>query len=89
MVATTKDALGDSGATSNFILVEAAGDPRNWDTCGGSAIAANNQHMPVMGAQEMRWQELPPQTHKVLEGLNDTILSVPRLADQGMCTRFL
>lgn len=69
--------------------VEAAGDPRNWDTCRGSAIAANNQHMPVMGAQEMRWQELPPQTHKVLEGLNDTILSVPRLADQGMCSIFL
>jgi hypothetical protein len=45
--------------------------------------------MPVRGALNMQWQELPPQTHKVLEGLNDTILSIPRLADQGMCSVFL
>ena len=85
----SRDALGDSGATSNFVPVEAAGDPSDWNTCRGSAIAANNQSMPVRGAHAMQWQELPPQTHKVLEGLNDTILSVPRLADQGLCSVFL
>lgn len=85
----SKDALGDSGATSNFVPVEAAGSPDKWQQCGGVAVAANNQSMPVQGAHAMKWQQLPPQTHKVLAGLNDTILSIPRLADQGMCSVFL
>ena len=85
----SRDALGDTGATSNFVPVEAAGNPSDWKACRGAAIAANNQSMPVQGAHVMQWQQLPPQTHKVLAGLNDTILSIPRLADQGMCSVFL
>ena len=85
----SRDALGDTGATSNFVPVEAAGNPGDWKACRGAAIAANNQSMPVQGAHVMQWQQLPPQTHKVLAGLNDTILSIPRLADQGMCSVFL
>jgi hypothetical protein len=45
----SRDALGDTGATSNFVPVEAAGNPNDWKACGGAAIAANNQSMPVQG----------------------------------------
>ena len=85
----SKDALGDSGATSNFVPVESAGSPDGWQKCGGVAVAANNQTMRVMGAHAMKWQNLPSQTHKVLPGLNDTIISVPRLADQGLISVFM
>ena len=84
----SNDALGDTAASNNYVPVAAAGNPDNWTKSGGIAIAANNQPMAVKGQYNMNWQGLPPQSHKVLENLSETILSIPRLADQGYCSLF-
>jgi hypothetical protein len=88
-VDSNKDAIGDSGASSNFVSVENAGDPSVWKRSGGVAVTANGQSMPILGTQEMQHQLLPPQPYKVLQGLDNTIISIPRLADDGFCSLFL
>ncbi len=84
-----RSALADSGASCHFAPVEAAGNPSDWKACGGEALAANGQSMPILGKCEMHWPGIPPQDHKVLAGVGDTILSISQLADLGWISVFL
>ena len=45
--------------------------------------------MPILGKADMKIQNLPILDAAVLEKLNDPIVSIPKLADQGYATIFL
>jgi len=83
-----KDPIGDSAAQNHFIPTNEAGDPAFWKPCGGYAIAANQQAMPVLGTVDKEVQGMPKITMKILDDLQNSVISVSRLADIGLASLF-
>ena len=83
------DGLGDSGSQGHYAPPHLAGDPANWKACDGKVLAANNGTMLIKGKITEQYQGLDEIEVKVLDGgLQQKIISIPRLADDGKVSVF-
>jgi len=83
------DGLGDSGSQGHYTPPHLAGEPHNWNVSNGKVIAANNGVMNVKGSIHETYQGIDGIDMKVLEGgLQQRIISVPKLADDGKVSVF-
>ena len=78
----------DSVAGNNFVTTQQAGSKNDWKPDSGKAIAANGGVMEVKGKVSMTFQELAPLDHKILDGIDENILSVSKIADTGSVAVF-
>ena len=78
-------AVMDSGSQNHYIPVAEAGPERTWGklNLGPNAVSASNTPMTVLGTKQVQLPGVEPVQAKILQDLQDPLISVPRLCSQG------
>ena len=80
-----KSAVIDSGSQNHYLPVADAGPERTWGklNLGANAVSASNTPMVVLGTKQVKIPGMEPVQAKILQDLQDPLISVPRLCSQG------
>jgi len=80
-----KCAVMDSGSQNHYLPVAEAGSERTWGKLqlGPNAVSASNTPMIVLGTKKVQLPGMEPVQAKILQDLQDPLISVPRLCSQG------
>jgi hypothetical protein len=80
-----KSAVIDSGSQNHYLPVADAGPERTWGKLdlGANAVSASNTPMVVLGTKQVKIPGIEPVQAKILQDLQDPLISVPRLCSQG------
>ena len=75
----------DSGSQNHYLPVAEAGPERTWGklNLGANAVSASNTPMMVLGTKKVQLPGMEPVHAKILQDLQDPLISVPRLCSQG------
>ena len=78
-------AVMDSGSQNHYIPAAEAGPERTWGKLhlGPNAVSASNTPMIVLGTKKVQLPGMEPIQAKILQDLQDPLISVPRLCSQG------
>jgi len=84
------NAVVDSGAQNHYLPEKAAGCSQSWGKLDFSAIAmsASNTPMPILGTKQVSVTGIEPLQARILKGLQDPLISVPRLCSNGYTVVF-
>ncbi|MBT6583084.1 MAG: hypothetical protein HON77_02155, partial [Gammaproteobacteria bacterium] len=80
-----KSAVIDSGSQNHYLPVADAGPEKTWGkiNLGANAVSASNTPMVVLGTKQVKIPGMEPVQAKILQDLQDPLISVPRLCSQG------
>jgi len=84
------EAVVDSGAQNHYVPAKDAGPSVSWGRLPGKAkaISASNTVMAVLGTASIHVTGIEPLQARILEELNDPLISVPRLCSRGYTVVF-
>jgi len=84
------EAVVDSGAQNHYLPAKDAGPSVSWGRLPGKAkaISASNTLMAVLGTASIQVTGIEPMQARILEELNDPLISVPRLCSRGYTVVF-